>query len=328
MNQNTTPASAFACGQINPFDHRSVGGKIPDFCNMPTGCLTYKASTVVVTDAAGYAAGFFSTPDRGVWHIRPSAIVAGTITWASVGTSTLPNWSATSSFFDMHRTVSYGIRVTCDQSLLNASGHVYLACAPLDLYNEVYGYTDMPISESEMESIQGVVKISIAELATRPFIVPAKIQDAGITGFLDTNAPAAAENSIPSGVGWSAIVYYVSGASASTNLLSFEYIAHLEVLVGPGSNGILEASTCCYNPEVLAVVSSITANNPTAHADNSDTVDGYLNKIEGLIDTISSNAGRAANVVSRIYSGGRALHSAYGAGVQRLGRNSPIMIKY
>ncbi len=295
----TTAESAFVVGQLNPFSLLAKGGKIPDLSNFPTAALSIRCPAQVASNSGGFAAlCFLPLVRNGVIAYNPASDIGGVIVWGGGSTTTASIWSNFTSQVTMFRVVSWGLKITSPQSVTNASGQLYIANVPLNEYSDPYGYTDFPTTGAGIEGQPGCTKISLSELTQHPLIVPGKIQDSGIMNFRDPAAPSGNVNTNINGVGFSAIMLYVTNAIATGGILDIEVIYHVEALMGDVNFGTVDSEVSTYNPMVLAAAHQATASTPTAYADSQSGSESYLDRIEGYVNSILDSGPQLGRIVS------------------------------
>jgi len=316
----TTAESAFVAALLNPFGEKAKGGKIPDFNSLPTVSLDFKASVTLASSSGGYLGqAFYPLVNSGVWSLGAGGYTGGTLSWASPVVNSMPNWSTATGFFDLFRPVAWGIKITAEQSIGTAQGHIYVSQMPYDVNNGIYG--TVPTTEQGVESSRAVVKVALAELANNPLYVSAKIQDSAICIFRDEAYPSVTSTMYLGSSGWPLIMVYIAGAVASTNVINVEYICHVEAIPQMGAAFIGEGMPCPYNTDAMNVVSQVNAIQPAAFLEDQQSPD-LIDSVMNTMDKIIANGPRIANFAAQAYHAGKVL----AAGVTHLGRYSPYLL--
>jgi hypothetical protein len=166
----------FAAAQINPFSQKAYGARIPDSNTAPSAAFqTYDEYNLpTIGTNANAAALNVMLP---VTYVMPT----GTLTlngwsWGSgygtqgsgFSSASSSKLSAVEANYSAIRPVAHGIRITCPLSLLNATGYLHV-CLYAD---SIFGDTtwSYPTSISQMTSLPGYVRMTLAELCTKPLI--------------------------------------------------------------------------------------------------------------------------------------------------------------
>lgn len=326
-----TPAQAFVLAQGNAFDPRARGAKIPDFCNLPTATAQMRASNIFGSDMYGYCITAFQAPSTAwTYNLLPTGVsLTGNITWGAGIPKSLPNTGALDAACKFYRVTSYGIKVTCEQPMGTAQGHVYFAHCYKDTISGGYALASLPTSESHMESVLDVVKVPIAELINEPMIITGRIQDTMCTSFRDAAASGAGSAGMQS-EGWADIVVYASGASISSTVFSIEYIVNIEYCPFPGSAFQPESGRCAYSARALEACSIVGAMAPPVLRDSDQ---GQWNaSLENFVSSITSGAETVARYAPRLISAAGTLFGAYAGkrhgAVPTVGFQQPYMIRY
>lgn len=302
---------AYALSRINPFLPAAAGLRSPDEFGYPTATAVLRASTTLQTSSGGIAAIAFSPASQQFYYV-PANTTGGTVTWSGGSGSSFPQQSSLANLASVYRVVCGGIRVTCEQALTAASGHLWITSMPLD-FSISFPYLNWPTTEAQFTQVPLSEKFSLVELTEQPVIAPFRAFDDGIYRFRDsatTNYAASAEF-LESTMGWSSLLLYVTGAAASATVLSIEVVLHIEYLQqGSSAYGFIDTVPGLYNESAMAEASAVStaapvgvmesAVNSLAAAENfvSRTVN-LAGRVIGLTNTAATAAGALASVLGR-----------------------------
>lgn len=327
MSGGQTPGTAFAVAQHNPFALRAGGAKIPDMCTYPTATARQRAVTLLSSDSGGYCAEAF-LPEIATYRYVPLNTSFGTITWSGGTSIGLPNLSGFATQAAMYRICGWGIRMTTDLSLFQASGHVYVGQFAENYFTDTVGFTQFPTTEAGFEQSPCVVKVSLSELAQRPIMVASHIQDSGICNFRDVNGPTGTIKSVYAGGGWPAIVVFGSGLPVSSAVLNIEVIYHLEYIVDPNAYGIVDSMPFPYNPQLIAAVTQVSVSEPVAYLELDEKEDkDIIGRIESFVDSASANFSRTSNLLAKSAALANGVSRAYNS-VRSVGFRQPFALQF
>jgi len=323
-----TPGDRYVYAQIDPFDPRSRGAKIPDSATMPS---------VPVTTSQLYALNLATGTDVKCWAFYPSmtsSIVdttGGPSSWTwtpSFGGASA--WSKRNDFassFEMARPVAHGIRLSSLQPPTTATGFVHIAIA-VEAYNGVSTWP-FPTTIAGLSDYPIYHRITLASLTQSPVTIINKFIDEVSFRYSasDTNVAAnAGVMEFQTPLGWAAILIAVEGVN-STNPLSCEMILHQEAL--PKSTGVLGGSpAAASSPSTLAAAASVSSHQEAVHTEAGQQ--SYIERglefaRQGALDAITPISERAAYGVGR-YAAHRAMGYAatlagFGVGVMGVNNN-------
>jgi hypothetical protein len=308
------PASKFALITANPFISDAEGARIPDGYAYPSATLCLRAAFELGTHptyVTGASIAFY--PQIFDYAIQPGSITAGgTITWLpSPSSFNLPQTTAFNAAFSSFRVVGGGLRITTEQSISSASGHLWVSHVAEDLDLDQWGATYFPSVEAGFAAMPLSEKYPTVELATNPLIVPFRRLDNSSYRYRDVGWPANASPYAETNTGWCAIVLYASGlgGGAGTNIFNIEYVLHVEAL-HKGSNGTLitpATGVCPSNDAELSRVANMSVALPIAHVESREEASDPL----AWFDKFDSVVNRAARTIGTAVGGSVSLYNAY-----------------
>jgi len=263
------PQCPFVYSQIDPFDVRVLGVKVPDANTMPseTTALNDDFSNTMVLANQVNAWGY--NP-----HISSAMVAAnegaGAWTWTAAyggGTNCALRSNVISSY-NAIRPVAHGIRITCTQPALSAQGFCHVCIFPANTYAK--STWAFPTSVSQMKSLRGYRKVTLSALTQNALTVVNRYtsQDAFQyfgsneiqAGFLSTDG---GKNQIGGGHNWGTIIVALEGVPASAGV-SVENLLHLECL--PDFSATNSASPPApSNPQQMAAATHIASTGDPSH---------------------------------------------------------------
>lgn len=321
-----TPGDRFLLAQIDPFDTRSYGAKIPDSATVPSVALgniqLYNPTLTTGTNARAWA--FLPTYTSG---IIPST-ETGATSWgwtASFGGSV--NWDKRTDFsntFELCRPTGHAVRISSAVAPTSAVGFVHIAVAT-EAFN---GTSTWPFATDfgKMADYPFYRRVTLASLTQSPLTIINKYTDetafrysGADTGGVNTGATGAdpAEFHIP--WSWGAIMIAVESVN-STAPLSLEMVMHHECI--PKNTGVVQGSAAAVNtPSILTAAAHVSANLDATHTE--DQQDSYISQAinlaaQGASDVLGGVSESVGNVVRNVaYNAGA---SATQAALSVLGR--------
>lgn len=295
-----SPTAKFALAQIDPFDNRSLGAKIPDSTTIPSiaNCDT---DQITLTTTAGFPAAVAFAPSYKSAQVF-SSNNAATLTWSSLFTE---RSKAANIYGNIEaiRPVAHAIRISSGLSPTAATGFVHIGLAVESRMNAGAGTDwDYPVNVSQMTGLQHYQRFTLASLTQSPVTVINKWIDDTAFRYQDPreNYSALAANS--SGLSnanlnmqqsWSVIVVFVDGAPAGVPI-SVEHVLMTEAI--PRKDGfILGTGAAPNSPAVMSAVSSMVAQQPFSHteAEQQSYVAQATERLQSGISRAAGETGQA-----------------------------------
>lgn len=255
-NVEGTPFSKYQLAQINPFDDRVCGVKIPDSNTYPSIAIYCNDDWTLAYPSA--------TANAMVWAFQPNistALISGTPagasswTWSATwgGTTTSSRQSSVQNNYDMIRPVAHGLRLSSPVSTTSATGYVHVCICAARTTKTTW---DFPASISEMSNMAWYARYTLSQLTQKPILIVNKFLDSVANRYIDTsnNGTKSGDNP-PSGAvagttfgqiqvanEWCTVIIAVEGtntAAASGFVpVSVESIVHYEAIPGRQSTQI------------------------------------------------------------------------------------------
>lgn len=249
----------FLLGQIDPFDERVAGAKIPDANTTPS-------STSIVNDEVNIngggivaLAGMAFNPFIKNTTVTANPASATSWTWpaAFAGTDS-SRLSAINTNYNAVRTVAHGVRLSCPVAPTSVTGFCHVALYVQSLYGDTTW--DLPVDLSGLNQCVWYKRYPLAMLTQRTLTIVNKITDCTSTMYMDSASDRASVVTSGNDMqlqtnGFGTIVVIVEGIPVSSaTQLSAENIIHLECL--PKFSGLITPSPAAdYNPQELAATS-------------------------------------------------------------------------
>lgn len=327
-NTSTVKPTKYTLSKVNPFLPECNGVKVPDNFTYPTATAILRNVYGISTNATGFGVKLFTPNLANNAYDCNSISAAGAITWAGGVSRAAVQASAFRDLSTLYRPVSWGLRITTDLSLMDSSGHVWVAHVPYYAAGNI-PYYEAPTDESEISSMPTAVKYSLSELAEEPVVVSGRQFDSGSFRFrtpYETDEKTPTSVAVESSTGWCQIIVYVSNAPANSGSVNIEHLMHVEYLQdNNAAYNFVDAEPEPYDVASLESGSKIESAVPTGMIESAvatagqalavgERCAGIFSKAMPLIGSAMSIAGRlkqatgwyrAASSAPRSFIGGR-----------------------
>jgi len=324
-----TPGERFVYAQIDPFDVKSQGAKIPDSSVMPSIAVTTNETYSFSLTTAGNQKATAFLPNFTSGIVTATEGLGGWTFPAAFSGTNLAKRADFVAGYETFRPVGHGIRLSCPLAPTSATGFVHIAIAVETFDNE----TTWPYvaSLTNISSYPFYKRVTLASLTQTPLTIANKFVDE--TAFRYTSAASSAvgnagnmEFQLP--LSWGAILIAIEGTPAGS-VLSAELVLHVEAL--PKSSGLMTGSPAAPSDQsILNVASHISANLEPTHTEDSQS--SYFRSAANIASQGLSTFAEGATPIARnvVYNMGQAAASyaaAYGAGAMGrrgiMGVNTP-----
>jgi len=289
-----TPSQKFMLAQIDPFDTKSAGAKIPD-SNMMPSISNHDTDIVAGIGPSGTntVAAWAFRPAYQYGHVQASP-AAGSVSWGTAyGNFALSRSKATAyaGQIELTRPVAHAVRITCPYAPTTASGFVHIGLATETVYGE--NTWTWPTTVAEMANLQFYKRVTLASLTQTPFTVINKWLDD--TAFRYSSPASlvgtAGSQDFQTDLSWATIIVMIEGTQPGGTSLSFEHLLLSEGI--PQRNGVFVGSQAAPNsPATIAAVSSAQSSIDPFH--NEAQQDSYMN--QGM-SALASGAAAAGELV-------------------------------
>jgi len=273
VRRNTQPMQMdpYVLATVNPFHTDAAGARIPDDSMFPS--VPYNATTRInLTTNANGALAFAVTPafKQSVFVAAPANVSASGVTnWAGGSATTITNYSAVNTSFDLARQVAWGVRIVATSALTNTAGTIYAAYVPNYYKNSILP-VDWPTTPDQIVSLPWSDIYPVMELNTEPVIYPAKRIDPGSLRYRSIEYPASSPNQIETSDGWGSFVFIISGSNAATTSITVEVVYRTEMMPQPTATLISTGTSYPSNTPLMDTVSNLSSVMPLSYIDNDD----------------------------------------------------------
>ena len=275
-----TPAAKFALAQMDPFEIKCLGAKIPDSNTIPSianadtdqvslAAPSTNGNLIAIAFNPSYAAALQAATDG-----------ASAVTWSGTW-STRRNYANVVSSIEAIRPVAHAIRISSPLAPTSTTGFVHIGLAVESRVSGVASSTvpDLPLNVNQMTGLSHYARYTLASLTQSPLTVINKWIDE--TGFryddprsapLYSNPGATPGNvqqlqySFNCGQSWATIVVMVESQSTGSSPISFEYLLLTECIPKKDSF-ILGSPAAPHSPGTMSAVSSMTSESGFAHTE-------------------------------------------------------------
>lgn len=304
----TKKLSKYALSQIDPFDDRVLGVKIPDANSVPSSSLCLQAEYPITTAALQTLAGNMYLPDLNHEVVPATYASASTWTWAAdytTGTSADAKAATVKTSYTALRTVAHGVRLSSSLSINAAKGYVHIAVQPIDIYNSSGWNTasQIPKSLTDLANLSWYRRYPISSLTQRSIVITNKFLDdtsqryhsAQQGGIGSATSLPQLNNSLQ--WNWCAIFVFVEGVDAASTPIDVEVILHNEGIPSPG--GLVQATAAePSDPQELDNTGYAASNvSPTHYTDETP---GVAQQFVNAMNEASRLSGAVGNIINTV----------------------------
>lgn len=319
-----TPTAKFALAQLDPFDPRCQGAKVPDSNTIPSIANVDQDQVSLTTGATAgnlHAVAFFP----GYNHSYLTGGPGGTINWSINGFQSRRNNAAIANNIEAIRPVAHAVRISSASAPTSTTGFVHVGLAVESKQTGVAGVPDLPISVNEMTGLPHYKRFTIASLTQSPITVINKWidetafrYDTPTSGLVfETTTPLATTFNFSQS--WATIVVMVEGANVSTQVLGFEHLLATEC-IPKRTAFVLGTQAAPNSPGTMSAVSTMQASTDFSHTEAEQ--ESYVSQGLRELDRGARVAGAqvwnnvAQPLIQRL--GGQLVQTITGAGGQML----------
>lgn len=264
-----TPAVKFALAQIDPFDVKSDGAKIPDSNTQPSIPTTDIEINNITTTAVASDLSALAFRPQYTWGLIPGTPGA-TVGWGAAFVTNALNRTKRTAYVaavELTRPVAHAVRISSPVAPLNASGFIHIGIVT-EGYFGVATWQN-PTNIAQMTGLPFYRRVTLASLTQSPITVINKWIDD--TGFRYSAANADFTNgsgsSFTSDYSWGTIVIMTEGCPISTVVVSCEHLLMSEGI--PNKDGPITGSPAARSePGVVAATSNMQANTEATHTES------------------------------------------------------------
>lgn len=267
----------WAAAQVDPFDPKIYGGKIPDSNTVPSCAVTnMDLVPLSLTDQTKTNCwAFLPRIQRG--RLIQATEGTGTWTWTASygGNSSFSKGADYVSSYELDRPVAHGIRLSSSVPPTSAQGFVHIAIAYESFANNGATTWPWPTTIAGLANYQYYKRVTLASLTQSPLTVVNKYMDETAFRYSDpsdmTGGPGGATGSFHTFhtfFSWGAILVAVEGvgsvAATASTPVNCEVILHTEAI--PKSTGAVSGTPAApYRPNVVAGASNMVTNTDAAY---------------------------------------------------------------
>lgn len=259
----------FELAQVNPFDRRVIGVKIPDSNTQPSDTFIAEdriAITSAATDLAK-AQAFFPA----LLHMTTPSVdgVATPTSWTwntAYATNVVASNYATDAAanFVGYRPCGHGIKISSPLAPTSATGFVHVCLYPMSTAGQATW--ELPVNISQMASLPTYRRFTLASLTQRSVTVVNKFIDITAQRYQDTDTlfanPGTGMYYLHFATSWCAVVVATESAPTAVVSLSVENFVHYEALPKFSSTLTQSSSPAAnFNVRELQDVSKIASKN-------------------------------------------------------------------
>lgn len=303
------PGEKWAAAQVDPFDPKVYGAKIPDSNTVPS-CAVANVDIVPLslTDQTKTNCwAFLPRIQRG--RLITATEGVGSWTWAASygGNSSFSKASDYVAAYELDRPVAHAIRISSSVPPTTAQGFVHIAVAYESFANQGATTWPWPTNIAGLANYQFYRRVTLASLTQSPLTVVNKYMDETAFRYSDcsdvTGSSGAATGTFQTFhtfFSWGAILLAVEGvgsvAATGSTPVNVEILLHTEAI--PKSTGAVSGSPAApYRPSVVAGASNMTANTEAVYTPQ---------ERPGVIQQAAEQFMQgAANVGAQVYDAGR-----------------------
>jgi hypothetical protein len=315
--QQLTPTARFVISQLDPFEPKCLGAKIPDSNTMPSiaNCDTDQVSLLGSTAATHLAVAFRPNYQTAV---QEATAGVGGVSWASPTTTTRRNANNVTNSIEAIRPVAHAIRLSCPLAPTTTTGFVHVGLS-VESRNVISGNTwEYPTTVNAMTGLAHYKRFTLASLTQTPITCINKWIDELAFRYEDPRAIDSVVTGTPNSStlqyfgSWATIVIMVEGGPSTTGtVLSFEHILHTEAL--PKKDAFIMGNPAAPNsPATMSVVSQMQSDQDFAHTEAQQ--ESYIQRGVESMTRGAQNAGAyfAETVVLPVMEnlGGRVVNTA------------------
>ena len=303
--------SQYQLSQIDAFDPRVVGVKIPDSNAAPScGLMVSDDISLPVPGTTGFSCAFAFQPSTSTTMITAVPGSANSWTWPVNfgGNTASQKFAAVNNNFDLFRPVAHGVRISSSLAATAATGFVHIAVYPSRMTR---GTWDFPLTLAAMADCMWYTRITVSSLTQTPYVIQNKFLDCTSQRYIDTNTSTGRLGDNPSTAGqnfagasnianeWCTVVIALEGANTTATLnnpISAETLVHYEAL--PAPLGVQAGGpAAAFDPRDMQGAAAISAQqNPVSPVSPEGQSSSIL---EGVIQAAQA-AGNVAVDVARV----------------------------
>jgi len=264
------PLSQYQLAQVDAFDPRAVGVKIPDSNTTPSCGVMVSDDLSLSIPGTNFASCYAFQPSIGSTMV--TGVPASTASWswpaAFAGVTGSSKLLTIGANYDLYRPVAHGVRISSSLSTTAATGFVHIAVYPSRTTKATW---DFPTTLALMSECMWYTRVTVSSLTQTPYVIQNKFLDCTAQRYIDTanlsntvgDNPTAGSRAGVLNVAneWCTILIAIEGAAVGGVLtvpISAETLVHYEALPSPG--GIQAGAPAAqFDPQDLQGASTLAA---------------------------------------------------------------------
>jgi len=270
-----SPTARFALSQIDPFEPRCQGAKVPDSNTIPSISNTDQDQ---VSLSSGATAGHLHAVAFFPGYTYATVVAgggAGAVNWTTNGANARRNSAAINNNVEAIRPVAHAVRISSSTAPTTASGFVHVGLAVESRKGGAGGLgPDLPTTINEMTGLPHYKRFTLASLTQSPITVINKWIDetafryddpTSIPVYLESTA-AIGQMNLNFGQSWATIVVMTEGTEVSKAILGFEHLLLSECIPKRGSF-VLGTQAAPNSPGTMSAVSTMQSGTDFSHTE-------------------------------------------------------------
>jgi len=268
-------AAKFALAQLDPFEPKCLGAKVPDSNTMPS---IANADTDQVTLAgpatSGHLIAIAFNPAYQL-SVLPATAGAAAVTWGGAW-SARRNASNVNSSVEAIRPVAHAVRMVSPLAPTSATGFVHVGIAVESRYSSIASSSpDFPTTINQMTGLAHYKRFTLASLTQSPVTIINKwidetgfrYEDPRATNLYVSDAGTPSTREFNFNQSWGTLIVMVdSQPSTATVPISFEHLLLTECL--PRKDAwVLGTQAAPHSPGTMSAVSVMSSETDFAHTE-------------------------------------------------------------
>jgi len=271
-----TPTAKFALAQLDPFEPKCLGAKIPDSNTMPS-IANQDTDQVVLpsSSTAGQLVAYAFAPSYTCAVNSAVSTGVGSVTW---NTTWAPrrNLTPVVNAVEAIRPVAHGLRLSSGLAPTAATGFVHIGLCVESRVSNVssVGQPDYPLTVNDMTGLAHYARFTLASLTQSPVTVINKWIDELAFRYDDPRSAYSYSGTgtipFPSVLNmqqsWGVIIIMIDGQPANIAPVTVEHILLTEAL--PRKDGFILGTTAAPNsPGTISATSTMLADTSIVHTE-------------------------------------------------------------
>jgi len=271
-----SPTARFALAQIDPFEPRCQGAKVPDSNTIPSiANVDQDQVSFLTSPTAGHTLNAYAFLPSYAYGSVQAQGGAGLVTWPTTGAQRR-NYGSILTNVEAIRPVSHAIRMSSSTAPTTTVGFVHVGLAVESRRGgALTGAPDLPTNVNEMTGLPHYKRFTIASLTQSPVTVINKWIDETAFRYDDPSSlplfVASADgplyqHNINFNQSWGTIVVMTEGAQLGTNVIGFEHLL-LSECIPKRTAFVLGTQAAPNSPGTMSAVSTMQSGTDFSHTE-------------------------------------------------------------